>query len=331
MQFKTYTADKVDMAKEIASYDKNAKMLISDPPILAYILSRTVPELRGMPTDEIIRRMGERHISAAPLEPGMTKMKLDELNTEQSEANEGTTFFDVLFTVVHMDDRDIDTYLYIDVEIQRDEYVGYDILPRAVFYCGRLLSMQYGMDVTYKDYGGLKKVYSIWLCLNCPKRDANTITRYRLCREDVYGVCGDHPYDYIEIVMVRLPKRDEDISDDNELLGMVGRLLSPSVGVDEKKRMLESECGIPMTEEVEGRSMDMCNLGEGIYFDGMEQGMKQGVKQGMKQGMKQGGNIGSLKKGLQVYNNCIDRNMSHEDALAIAEMSEKDLEDARKL
>ncbi len=273
MKLNTYTADKVEVAADMASYDRNAKMLISDPPILAYILSKTVPELEGMSREEIIRRMGERHISDVPVEPGMTKSKLYELNTEQSETNSGTTLFDVLFTQVHLDETDIETYLYIDVEIQREENVGYDILPRAVFYCGRLLSMQYGMDVTYRDYGGLKKVYSIWLCLNCPEKDSNTITRYHMVRDDIYGLCSDHPYDYIEIVMVRLPKHDKDISEDNGLIRMVGTVLSGTIDVEKKKEILESEYGIPMTVDAKGRTEDMCNLGEGIYLDGIEKGV----------------------------------------------------------
>ncbi len=59
MKLNTYTANKIERSADMASYDRNAKMLVSDPPILAYILSQTVPELKGMPRDEIIRRMRE--------------------------------------------------------------------------------------------------------------------------------------------------------------------------------------------------------------------------------------------------------------------------------
>ncbi len=75
---------------------------------------------------------------------------------------------------------------------------------------------------------------------------------------------------------------------ENGLIDMVGTLLSRSIAADKKKDILESRYGIPMVTEVERRNLDMCNLGEGIYRDGMKQGMENGMRQGMEQGMKQG-------------------------------------------
>ncbi len=41
--------------------------------------------------------------------------------------------------------------------------------------------------------------------------------------------------------------------------------------IGEKKNILENEYGIKMTKEIEGRLESMCNLGEGIYEQGIEQ------------------------------------------------------------
>lgn len=44
----------------------------------------------------------------------------------------------------------------------------YDIVTRGVFYCARMLSSQMGNEISAKEYDKLKKVYSIWICLDVP-------------------------------------------------------------------------------------------------------------------------------------------------------------------
>ena len=36
-------------------------------------------------------------------------------------------------------------------------------MARSAFYCARILSQQKGTEFLNSDYGGLKKVYSIWI------------------------------------------------------------------------------------------------------------------------------------------------------------------------
>ena len=48
-------------------------------------------------------------------------------------------------------------------------------------------------------------------------------------------------------------------------------------------------------------------------------------RNGLKQGELQGKLEGKLEKGIQVYKNCLKRGMSKEDALAISELTEKDI------
>ncbi len=191
----------------------------------------------------------------------------------------------MLTTVVHLDKKDIETYIYVDVEAQRKENPGYDLMPRAVFYCGRMLSAQYGKEFDYRNYDGLKKVYSIWICINCSKEDMNSISRYRLQKEDIYGTCGEHRYDYIEIIMVRLPEKYEDLDGGNSLIEMAKTLLTDEIEPQQKKDILESKFEIPMTEDVERRLLSMCNLSEGIYQNGVRQGKTQGIEQGRIQGI----------------------------------------------
>lgn len=60
-------------------------------------------------------------------------------------------------------------------------------------------------EFTTKNSDDLKKVYSIWIFFEEPKKDSDTITEYRLMKKDVYGkpVTGGK-YDYLSISFIRL-------------------------------------------------------------------------------------------------------------------------------
>ena len=62
------------------------------------------------------------------------------------------------------------------------------------------------------------------------------------------------------------------------------RLLSADIKPDEKKQVLESEYGIPMSIELEEEVNSMCNLSEAIEERGIEKGIEQGIERGVEQG-----------------------------------------------
>ncbi|MCC8028502.1 MAG: Rpn family recombination-promoting nuclease/putative transposase [Lachnospiraceae bacterium] len=301
----TQTAKNLDITEDMASYDKNAKLLISDPHLLAYILKHTVSELKDLDESEIIRRIVDQHITKIPVEPGETNEIFRSLSTESSAKDEGTVYFDILCTVVHLDDKDIETYLFVDFEIQRSAK-GSDILPRAVFYCGRMISIQYGKEVTSDNYRGLRKVYTIWACVNCAKKDENTISRYYMTKEDVYGEFTDkQDCNMIEIVMIRLPEKVLPIEETHPLIRMVGTLLSDTMKASEKKKILEMEYNIKMTQESERRLTDMCNLSEGI----LEKGYRKSIGVLVRTCKKYGGTYEDAVRDLKK-----EYNMSQQEA-----------------
>ena len=51
---------------------------------------------------------------------------------------------------------------------KNDFYPGYPIVKRNLYYCCRLVSSQYGTDFTNSHYEKIKKVYSIFICMNPP-------------------------------------------------------------------------------------------------------------------------------------------------------------------
>lgn len=130
-----------------AQYDTSAKRLLGQKSILAHILVKTVDEFKGMnPKDVVDCIEGTPHISTVPVEPGLTNAasekngeRLVGFNTENEEINEGLVRFDIVFYVRMKDGL---SQIIINVEAQKDEPTGYEILNRAIFYVSRLISSQ---------------------------------------------------------------------------------------------------------------------------------------------------------------------------------------------
>ena len=170
-----------------AQYDESAKRLLGQKIILAHILAKTVPEFKDMkPTDIVPLIEGEPYISSVPVEPGLTNTEKESnseciaselantdkevnggrivgLNSENTEINEGMIRFDIIFYVRMKDGL---SQIIINVEAQKDEPDGYGILNRAIFYVSRMISSQKERDFVNSNYDDIKRVYSIWVCMN---------------------------------------------------------------------------------------------------------------------------------------------------------------------
>ena len=157
--------------------------------------------------------------------------------------------------------------------MQNDYYPGYDLVTRALFYCARMLSAQLDTEFTPKNYDDIKKVYSIWICMDAPRYAEYTITRYHINKEDIYGhVSKENRYDLMEAVMICLGKEDE-VQKGNKLHGMLSTLLSDTLTPSEKEDILEQEYNIETSVEIEGGIDGMCNLSDRIEQRGIERGI----------------------------------------------------------
>ena len=119
--------------------------------------------------------------------------------------NEGVRYYDIRFFVRNPNsDGKKNFHIIVDLEAQKEPNPGYDIVTRGIFYCGRMLSEQSGRELRKDDYDALDKVYSIWLVFNSPIETANTISRYRINHEAVYGdFKDDSRHDMLQVVLVR--------------------------------------------------------------------------------------------------------------------------------
>lgn len=275
----TAITNRITAANDKAQYDEYAKQLIAQKLILAYILVQTIDEFKGMQPEDIVSRIeGEPLIGVVPVEPGMTNTsynassedQLIGLNTENSEINEGMIRFDIIFYVRMKDGL---AQVIINIEIQKDEPTQYFLLNRAIFYVSRMVSSQKGRDFIHQNYNDMKRVFSIWLCMNMP---SNSMSYVHLTKEDIlehYNWNGH--LDLLNIVLLGIGRELPPQEEQYELHRLIGTLLSAELTVTQKLAIIETEYHIPLSVELEEGVNDMCNLGEGIEERAIEKTKKE--------------------------------------------------------
>ena len=271
-----YLAQAVEATHGSSSYDTNVKFLLADKQILSRILKYAVQEFKDMPIEDIMTSIGEDiEIGTKPLDAGLSNMgRINASSTEDNIPGEGKIFFDIRFTAYH---KEMEMKFLINLEAQRSSdpgKLGYHLENRIIFYLARMISAQKQTEFYHSDYDSLKKVRSIWLCLD-NNEDGDSIEEIYLDRNTVYGNKRD-PYD-IDLMrgIIINVRNGETVKDSqNVLISMLEKLLSKS-SVEEKKRILTEKYGMIMTTELEGRMQTMCNWSEAIKEVSFEEGVKK--------------------------------------------------------
>ena len=267
----------IDAAGTEAAYDCEAKNLLSEKIILAHILCGTVPEFSDCTPEDVVPLIeGIPLISEISVFPGETmNPKITGISNEDSIPNEGKVTYDIRF-FVRTPDRKSTMKLIIDMEAQKDYYPGYDIVTRGIYYGARMISSQYGTEFENSDYDKIKKVYSIWLCIDSPKYAADTITEYSFTQKNIIGNFPHNKsrFDLISVITVCISKNLSDNKEDSKLHRLLNILFMSELSADEKKKIIESEYNIPMTEDLDKEVNVMCNLSEAI----IEKGIKKGIE-----------------------------------------------------
>ena len=267
-----------------AQYDACAKKLLGYKDILARILIEAVEEFRGMSPEEVKPLIEDDiHIGKIPIDPGLTNkvVGVDEngkeiigMNTVNEEVNAGYILFDIIFYVSLKAGR---SKIIINVEAQRKEPIEYDILNRAIFYVSREISSQKNREFVNSNYNDIKKVYSIWICMNMSENSMNHI---HLQNDTIIGNQNWRGReDLINIVMIGLTKEVSPREEKHELHRLLGALLSETLREEEKLNILKNEYHIPMEKSIEEDVKVMCNLSEGIEERGIIKGRTELLKQ----------------------------------------------------
>ena len=313
----TYLAHIITQTDYEARYDRAAKKLLANKLVLAHILKDCVKEYQACSIMDIAQKYieGEPEVgttgvnmddSNSPEQPGIKPetvvtqaaevqamntqvTKVQGMGNEDISQNEGTVYYDVRFNAIAPSTEEQGNIrLIINAEAQNRFKLKYPLTKRAVYYGSRLISAQHGTVFTKSDYQKLRKVYSIWICVNPAKRFRNTITRYSLKPETIIGNAVEAPenYDLINIVMVCLGRMEE--WNDNNLIKFLGVLFQNELSAREKKDILERDFNIPMTETFESEVDDMCNLSQGVAEEAMQKGIEKGIEKGIQKGIEQG-------------------------------------------
>ena len=287
-----------------AQYDEKAKKLLGHKIILAYILVNTIEEFRGMNPKEVVNYIeGEPYISVVPIDSGMTNVKKGKerdnsgkelekntktteqvigLNTESSEINEGMMRFDIIFYVRMKDGL---TQIIINIEAQKEEPSEYKILNRAIFYVCRVVSSQKGRDFVNSEYNNMKRVYSIWICMNMKE---HSLSHIHLKEEQIIG---SHKWkgdlDLLNIIMIGIAKKLPEKEEKYELHRLLAALLSSNLEVEDKLDIIEKEYDIPLENDIRKDVKEMCNLSQGIREEAFGEGQESGYREGQEKGEKQ--------------------------------------------
>ena len=201
-------------------------------------------------------------------------------NSENAIPNEGRITFDLRFHAILPDGNQ--TKIIINIEAQKNSEPGYDIVTRGIFYSARLLSAQLNQEFTNssedpKKYDNIKKVYSIWICMESSATKKDSIIEYHIEPHTIHHngkeKINTSRYDLLSVVMIHLG--GDEIKSDNELVNMITTLLSSQINLQEKKQQLQETYQIPMEQELEREVNEMCNLSDYVEEKGMKKGMEK--------------------------------------------------------
>lgn len=281
-------ARNLDLAQAKIQYDEQCKKVLGDKNVLSWILQRTVREYAGMNREEIMKCIeGEPEIGSRRVNPGETNAsQITGMANEDKVNEEGTIFYDIRFFAWIPKSRE-KIRLIINVEAQKKYHTGYSLTTRGVFYGARMISAQLGTEFEIPEYDKIKKVYSIWSCMNAPQYIGNAISEYKLEKTDLIPGIPDRrkEYDKLSVVMVCLNTKKET---EDQFLGMLQTLFNTELAEKEKKERLEQEYEIQM-ENGFGKELSlMCNLSDTVEERGIQKGIEKGIEQGMEKGIEKG-------------------------------------------
>ena len=331
------------------AYDNYCKKILSNKQILAYILKGCVPEYADTALTQL-----PQYIEAVFERDAITKESIYGKNVEDEAIPGALIKYDLLFEAALPQSKGAvrkkplleeqkrfaqdKACLIINLEAQYKDDPGYPLVSRALYYCSRLMAKQKNAadGFQHSRFGDMKKVYSIWICINHSEYKNDVVNKY-----DVHETCLMKPwnapkeqYDLMTAIMVYPGKQYDgaDASAQNpadrnmkKLLELLNILFISGLPARSKIELLDKKYGIMMTKEIESEVMTMCNLSEGIEERGIMKGLKQGMTQGLQQGIEQGISQGKAEERINttlqhVKNLMLATNTSAENAMDLLDV-----------
>lgn len=136
-----------------------------------------------------------------------------------------------------------------------------------------MISSQKERDFSNSNYNDIKRVYSIWVCMNMPE---NSLEHIHLVKE---SIVNSHEWkgkmDLVNIVMIGLAEELPEYEEKYELHRLLGALLSQDLTVNEKLNIIGNEYAIPIEKDFREDVGIMCNLSQKIKETGIEMGKRE--------------------------------------------------------
>lgn len=273
--------------------DRTVKKLLSIRYVLGFIMTRAIKEYKGCTIEEAMAAIdGDPIIASKDLRSGHVEQETVATRAAESASSEkGRIYYDIVFfAYAPSGERQM---LWINLEYQDNYYPGYDLVPRGIFYCARLLGDELDKEFNPDNYDDIKKVYSIWICMNAPHADhlgrpiGNTIVEYHVTPTMLYSECENDiarihtgRYDLMSAIFINIAQNG---SSESDLIGMLRTMFSKTIGAEDKIRTLSEQYGLPMTTETSKEVHSMCNYSESIYEDGKAAGKAEGLAEAAAQ------------------------------------------------
>lgn len=243
---------------------------------------------------------GDAHDNSSADKP-LKNSRLWGMDTVDKVCGQRTNYYD---TVYRVKTPCTNEEIIVNIEIQSAIKPGYSLALRASYYVSRLVSAQgNGLDLKDSEYDSLKKVYSIWLCpipsqkyegFEFSIRDSirfdgvkeEELTEEK--KEEWADLVADSNKRHELCVRVFVYLGEAGLKSDRPIIRLLSNLLSIDENtLEERKRVLEEDFGIPMTVEIDKEMEAMCNYGSAIWQKAKQEGIEEGIDQGVKQGAEQ--------------------------------------------
>ncbi len=253
-----------------AAYDALAKKVLSRKAILAQILKFSVKEFSDCTLEDIAGKYIEGDptltINTVPLDDALY---IKGRNAESKSPTEGLVTFDIIFDAFVPMDGEKAKFI-INVEPQKTtQNIHYKLMKRAVYYAARLISSQKEKEFHGDDFNNLKKIFSIWVCMDVQNYRTDSIQEYRLTEKVLHGKFHDElkNYDLITIIILNLGKN----STTHKLLNLLHLIFMELKTSEEKEKILRDEYNIEITQDMGEELSEMGGLMEPLLEIATEQ------------------------------------------------------------
>ena len=288
MERNTIFYEALETAGLKAQYDGHVKKLLSFRQVISQILTKTLMEYEGYTPQEAAQWIAPEGILGPEEKERRSEAEEDFMvgkSEVSEEPGEGSTIYDLRFQIQTPEPEGRRSELLVNLEAQKEFWMQYRIVTRGIFYEAKMLTEQYGRYFSHSSYQKLRKVYSIWICMNSPNYVGNAMAEYKISKNDRIGSVPEEEksYDKLSVILICLNTK-KGLGEEGSLHHFLNVLLSPVLKPEEKVEIFSQVYGIRMEKEIRKELEGMCNLSEAIEEKALRRGRKEGRREGKMEG-----------------------------------------------